>query len=142
MSAHAVAQLKDLPRIPASGPDEPAWTPIRHPLGIGAFGVNAWHGERTGDVIIDAHDEVPSPGDAANGHEELYLVVEGRARFVVDGEEIDGPAGTVLALPPHVRREAHAASDGTLIVAIGAPRGEAFTPSAWERRAIEKAGLL
>jgi hypothetical protein len=141
MSAHAVAHLTDLPRIPPSEPGDPAWTPIRHVLGLGAFGVNAWYGDHAGDPVIEPHDEIPE-GSGAGGHEELYIVLEGRARFVVDGEEIDAPAGTLLALPPHIHREANAAADGTVVVAIGAARGEAFTPSPWEGRAIEKAGLL
>jgi hypothetical protein len=39
-----------------------------------------------------------------------------------------------------VHRKAIAAADGTLVLAIGAARGEAFTPSPWERQALEKAG--
>jgi hypothetical protein len=131
----AVARLADLPRIPAGGPEDPAWTPIRHPLGVRAFGVNAWHGAAEGDLVIEDHDEVPEPGCPA-GHEELYVVIAGRARFTVDGDELDAPAGTLVAVPPNVRRAAHAAEAPTTILAVGAPRGEAFSPSAWERRAI------
>lgn len=142
MNPHvAVAALDDLPRIPAGGPEDPAWTPVRHPLGVRAFGINAWHGAAEGDVVIEDHDEVPGPDDPG-GHEELYVVYSGRARFVIDGEDLDAPAGTLVAVPPNVRRAAYAADGPATILAIGAPRGEAFTPSAWERREIEKAGLL
>jgi hypothetical protein len=141
MSRHAVARIADLPRIAPAEPGDPAWTPIRHALGIGAFGVNAWHGDAEGDPVIEAHDEIPAASDPG-GHEELYVVMTGRARFVIDGDQVDLDPGAVVALPPHVRREATALADGTTVVAIGAPRGEAFTPSAWERRAIDDAGLL
>jgi hypothetical protein len=137
--AYAVTKLSDLPRLAAEGSDDAEWTPIRQPLGIGAFGVNAWHGDE-GDVVIEAHDEIPGADCGCAGHEELYMVLEGRARFVVDGDEIDGPPGTLLALPPHLHREAFAAADGTTILAIGAPRGEAYAPAPWELRALEKAG--
>jgi len=140
MSVHAVAQLQDLPRIPAGGPDDAAWTPIRHALGIGAFGVNAWHGN-TGELVIEEHDELPGPDDDA-GHEELYLVLSGHALFAIDGEQVDAPVGTLIALPPNLRRSALALSDETTVLAVGAPRGEAFRPSAWERRAIENARLV
>ena len=32
------------------------------------------------------------------GHEEVYVVVAGRATFVLDGEEIDAPAGSLVFL--------------------------------------------
>lgn len=142
MNPHvAVARLDDLPRIAAGGSENPAWTPIRHPLGVRAFGINAWHGATEGDVVIEDHDEVPGPGDP-DGHEELYLVIGGRARFVLDGEDLEAPAGTLVAVAPNVRRGAYVAEGPTTILVVGAPRGEAFAPSAWERREIEKAGLL
>jgi len=142
MSIHAVAHLRDLPRIPAGGPDEAAWTPIRHALGIGAFGINAWHGEHPGDVVIEEHDEIPAPGDDWEGHEELYLVLAGHAQLIADDDVIDAPQGTLVALPPHIRRRAIALTEDTTILVVGAPRGEAFRPAAWERRAIQSAGLV
>ena len=66
---------------------------IRRVLGVEAFGVNAWSASAAGDRLIPDHDEVPS------GHEELYLVLEGRARFTLDGREVDAPTGTLV----HVR---------------------------------------
>jgi hypothetical protein len=140
MSDYGIARLADLPRLVPEGDDDAEWTPIRHLLGIGAFGVNAWHGARAGEVVIEAHDEIPGSDCGCAGHEELYFVVEGRALFFVDGEEVNATPGTLIAVPPHVHRKAIAAADGTLVLAIGAARGEAFTPSPWERQALEKAG--
>jgi len=139
MSEHTVAHLSDLPRLQPDGPQDARWTPIRHVLGIGAFGVNAWHGEQAGDVVIEPHDEVP--GDCCAGHEELYVVLEGRAGFDLDGERVDAPAGTLLAVAPHVHREAVALVEDTTVLAIGAPRGEAFAAAPWEQRELTKAGL-
>jgi len=141
MTIHAVAQLRDLPRIPAGGPDEASWTPIRHALGIGAFGINAWHAD-AGGLVIEEHDEIPEPGADWVAHEELYVVLAGHAQFVAGDDVIDAPQGTLIALPPHIRRRAIALADETTILAVGAPRGEAFRPSAWERRGIEKARLV
>ena len=145
MSQFAVAHLADLPRLAPEGDDDAEWTPIRYLLGIGAFGVNAWHGHRAGEVVIEAHDEIPGSDCGCAGHEELYFVVEGRALFFVDGEEVNATAGTLIAVPAHVHRKAIAAADGTLVLAIGAPRGEAYAPAPWEVKAMEKAtaaGLL
>ncbi|HEY7605065.1 MAG TPA: AraC family ligand binding domain-containing protein [Gaiellaceae bacterium] len=67
------------------------------------------------------------------GHEELYLVTRGHAKFTVGGEEIDGPEGTiVLVREPSLSRGAVACEDGTIVLTVGAAPGEAFTPQAWE----------
>jgi hypothetical protein len=131
----SVTRLQDLPRIEG----EPAWTPVRHLLGIASFGVNAWHGDAEGDLIIEEHDETGQQPEG--GHEELYVVLTGRARFVVDGAEHDAPAGTLVFAGPEQRRVAHAAEAGTTILALGAAPGEAFAPSTWERKAVAEAGV-
>jgi quercetin dioxygenase-like cupin family protein len=106
------------------------WLPLRHVLGVGAFGVNAWRGE-TGGEVIERHDE------SDYRHEELYVVLAGRARFTVAGEEIDAPAGTVVFLEdPTLERVAVAEEPGTLVLAVGAKRGEAYEVSAWEGRRL------
>ncbi len=102
------------------------WSPIRRELGIEAFGVNAWTGHETGSAIIQEHDE-------DSGHEELYVVVSGRATFTVNGEEIDAPAGTlVFVRDPKAKRSAVAVEGGTTLLAVGAKPGEAYRPLPWE----------
>ena len=116
--------------------DPPAWKPVRHSLGIGACGVNAWLGRHAGEEVIEEHDELGDDG----GQEELYFVSAGRAAFTVAGERVDAPAGTVIAVrDPALTRAAVAEEAGTVVLAIGAVRGSAFSPSAWELR--ELAGL-
>jgi len=82
------------------------WRPVRRTLGVTAFGINGYTADRAGDVLIEPHDET-SPG--AGGHEELYLVASGSARFTIGDHELDAPAGTMLLVPVGVRREAVAA---------------------------------
>lgn len=142
MTGHAVAHLSELPRLGPEGPGDAAWTPIRHVLGIGAFGVNAWHGPVAGAIVIEDHDEISGEDGCCAGHEELYVVLEGRARFEIGADPVDAPAGTLVLVPPYVRRKAVALVDDTTILAIGAARGEAFRPGPWERRELENAGLL
>jgi tetratricopeptide (TPR) repeat protein len=101
--------------------------PVRHHLGITAFGTNAWTARKAGDRIINEHDE-EEPG----GHEELYVVVSGRARFELDGESVDAPAGTLVFAQPGVKRTAFAEEPDTTLVAIGAAPGEAYEPFGWE----------
>jgi hypothetical protein len=106
------------------------WHPLRHHLGVRAFGVNAYSASTAGDRVIEPHTEV-TPG--GGGHEELYVVLNGHARFVVDDEELDAPAGTCVFLPdPAVRREAVALEDGTTVLATGADPAKPYEPSPWE----------
>ena len=65
----------------------PRWHMIRTMLGIESFGINAWRATEAGQEIIGEHDEL---GDGAGGHEELYLVLAGRATFTIDGERSRG----------------------------------------------------
>jgi tetratricopeptide (TPR) repeat protein len=108
------------------------WASIRRHFEIESFGVNAWSADAGADVIGE-HDEVT--GGAAQ-HEELYVVLSGKATFTVDGQTVDGPAGTIVFVrDPTVKRKAVADEPGTRILAVGAKRGEAFVPSPWERSA-------
>lgn len=143
MSAGFVtARLDAIEPIVFDSDDEPDWRPLRHELGIGAFGVNAWVAKAPGDRAIERHDEAPKEG-GTNGHEELYVVVSGAARFTVDGADFDAPAGTlVFVSDPDLTREAIATAPDTTVLVVGAARGVAFEPSDWEVRWLRKLGRL
>ena len=105
------------------------WIPIRRHLEIGAFGVNAWRADAGGE-LIGAHDE------QRLGHEELYVVISGRAEFTLGDQTVDAPTGAVVFVgDPAVRRGAVAREDGTTVLTVGAKPGEAFQPSVWEENA-------
>jgi tetratricopeptide (TPR) repeat protein len=122
----AVAHLDELRRFAG----EFTTVPVRIPLGISAFGVNAYEASEVGGPVIEEHDEL---GAGAGHHEELYLVLRGHARFTVAGEEVEAPAGTfVFVQDPAARRGAEAVAADTTVLVVGATRGEAFEPSPWE----------
>jgi tetratricopeptide (TPR) repeat protein len=117
---YVVARLDELER-------KGNWTPIRGSFGIEAFGVNSWTAAAAGDEVISDHNEERS------GHEELYIVLDGRATFTVAGEDIDAPAGTLVFVnEPATQRKAVANETGTSVLAIGAKAGEAYQPLGWE----------
>lgn len=121
-----IARLDELDRFE----NEPDTIPIRIPLGIAAFGVNAYAAREQGERVIEEHDEL---GTGAGGHEELYLVLSGHAGFTLDGTEHDAPAGTLVFIrDPAVRRGAVALAAGTTVLVVGGTRGVAFEPSPWE----------
>jgi Tetratricopeptide repeat len=106
------------------------WKPVRRTLGIRAFGTNAYVAD-AGELVVEEHDEVSSSG--SGGHEELYLVARGHARFTIDGEEVDAPAGTLVFLPePEAIRVATALQDGTIVMAFGGQAGLPYAVSPWE----------
>jgi mannose-6-phosphate isomerase-like protein (cupin superfamily) len=103
---------------------------LRQYFDLGAFGSNAYRGDKAGVEVIGEHDEL---GAGAGGHEELYVVVTGHATFTVDGEEIDAPAGAlVFVRDPGLKRKAVATEAGTTVLVVGGKPGEAFRPSPWE----------
>jgi tetratricopeptide (TPR) repeat protein len=121
-------RIDEIGAIPVVG-GELQWRPIRRTLGVEAFGINAYSAN-AGDLVVEEHDET---GAGAGHHEELYIVITGRATFTVDGESLDAPTGTMVFLDdPRERRAARAAEDGTTVLAIGGARGEAFQVSPWE----------
>ena len=123
-----VVHLDDLERIDATG--EGLWRPIRRALGITAFGINAYTATAAGEPVVERHDET---GTGAGVHEELYLVVQGRARFRVGDEEIEAPQGTIVFIPdPAVKREARAEEDGTTVVVVGGRPGAALPGAPYE----------
>jgi uncharacterized cupin superfamily protein len=108
------ARLEDIDR---RGSD----IPVREHLGIRAFGINAYVPGEDG-TLIGEHDE------AGSGQEELYIVLDGTATFELDGETLDAPAGTFVAVAPAARRRA--TGDAT-ILAVGATPGEAYEGIDW-----------
>jgi tetratricopeptide (TPR) repeat protein len=102
---------------------------IRQHLDVRSFGINAYTGDE-GQTVINEHDEAQA---LAAEHQELYVVLTGRATFTVAGEDLDAPAGSLVFVgEPSTRRGALAREDGTTVLAVGAPVGEAYTVGRWE----------
>jgi hypothetical protein len=124
--APRITRIDDLPAVRVAGV---TWRPVRRELDVRAFGVNAYTAD-AGALLIEEHDET---GAGAGGHEELYIVVSGHARFTIDGAEHDAPAGTLVFLPdPTSRRAAVALVDGTTAIVVGGRPGEPYSVSPWE----------
>lgn len=119
-------RLEEIEPIPVVG-GTLLWRPVRRTLDIGAFGINAYVAPSAGDDVVEEHTE------EALGHEEIYVVLSGRATFMLDGEALDAPAGTVVFVrDPKVKRHARAEEPKTSVLAVGGPREGAYEPSPWE----------
>ena len=111
----------------------PRWHMIRSVLGIESFGINSWRATEAGQEIIGEHDEL---GPGAGGHEELYLVLSGRATVTVAGERVEAPAGSLVYVrDPAAKRGAVADEAATEILVVGGRPGAPFAVSPWERSA-------
>ena len=120
---YEVVHIDELEELPINK-GEFVWRPVRRRFGITAFGTNAYTAD-AGQRVVEEHSE-------SGGHQELYVVLRGRATFTLDGEEIDAPAGTLVFAQPGTKRGAIAAEDGTAVLGVGAKPGEVFEPSPWE----------
>ena len=124
MSGYDVVDLAALESF--QGPGTLRWSPLRRPLGITAFGTNVYTATEVGQDVVEEHNE------ERLGHEEMYVVIAGRATFELDGEQIDVPAGSMVYLSdPKVKRYARAAEPNTTVLAVGGKPGQ-HEISAWE----------
>jgi len=115
-------RIDDIEGLPVLG--SLMWQPVRKPLGVTAFGINAYTAANAGDEVVEDHTELVD--------EEVYIVIRGHATFTVDGEEIDAPWGTIVFLDDlEQRRHAIATEAGTTVLAIGGRPG-VHPVSSWE----------
>jgi mannose-6-phosphate isomerase-like protein (cupin superfamily) len=121
---YEILSLAELGHFPDPRHDGPVLLPLRYTLGLRAFGANAWTAP-VGKQAVPRHME-------DSGDEELYVVVRGRATFTVDDETLDAPTGTLVHVPNGVVREAVAEEPDTIVLAVGATRGEAYAPRGWD----------
>lgn len=107
-------------------PDGFVMRPVRRQFGIRAFGVNAYTPGASGRVVEEHTEE-------SLGHEEIYLVLRGRVRFTVGGDEHELDRGQlVFVRNPSLRRGAVALTEDAAVLAVGGKPGEAFEVSGWE----------
>jgi mannose-6-phosphate isomerase-like protein (cupin superfamily) len=130
VSTYNVVKIDEIEAVPYLGGN---LIPVRYTLGLRAVGVNAWAADEGGQLV--------PPHAEDSGSEELYVVLRGRAQFMVGGETGDAPAGTVVFVPPEVERTAVAEEPGTIVLAAGGRVGEPFrgAASAWDTFAIADA---
>ena len=110
-----MGKLLHLSDVPGTVLADARWQPLNEHLGIRAFGINAVQVEPGGDADIE-HDETHS------GHQQVYVVVSGRAAFRLGDEEVEAGPGVrgrgprPGGNPPTTARW----RTGTVIICVGA----------------------
>jgi mannose-6-phosphate isomerase-like protein (cupin superfamily) len=123
-------RLDEVEAVPWRG-SELVWRPVRAALDSRVVGLSAYTASRPGQEIVEDHVETLD----GRGHEEVYVVLRGRARFVLDGEEVDASAGMLIAVGPDVKRAAVAIDADTAVLALGGPPDFVPAESEWIDRA-------
>jgi mannose-6-phosphate isomerase-like protein (cupin superfamily) len=124
LNGYEIAHVDELDAMPVNN-GLFVWRPVRRRFGISAFGTNAYSAEKAGQRVVEEHFE-------RDGHEEMYVVLRGRAMFTLGDNELDAGPGTLVFVRPGTRRGAIAAEDNTFVLAVGAKPGVVFEPSLWE----------
>ena len=100
------------------------WLLARRSLGLASFGMNL--------VEIPPGERIPEHDETDRDQEEVFVVLEGSPSLVVEGREIETPAGTFARLDPQLSRTVVNHGDDTAAVLIvSAPRGSGYEPMDW-----------
>jgi uncharacterized cupin superfamily protein len=100
------------------------WLLVRRSLGVDSFGMNL--------VEIPPGERIPEHDETERDQEEVFLVLDGSPSLVVDGREIEMPAGTFARLDPHLSRTVvnHGEALASVLI-ISAPRTSGYQPMEW-----------
>jgi quercetin dioxygenase-like cupin family protein len=100
------------------------WLLVRRSLGVDSFGMNL--------VEIAPGERIPEHDETDRDQEEVFLVLEGSPSLVVDGREIETPAGTFARLDPHLSRTVvNHSEEPAAVLIVSAPRTSGYEPMDW-----------
>ena len=100
------------------------WLLARRSLGLSAFGMNL--------VEIPPGERIPEHDETGRDQEEVFVFLEGSPSLVVDGREIEAPAGTFARLDPHLRRTVvNNGDEVAAVLIVSAPRTSGYEPLEW-----------
>lgn len=117
-----MADVHNVPPMEASFTK--GWHSLRWYFDIQGFGVNAFTRNK-GEWLTKEHDEKDT------GQQELFIIMEGKAEFTINGKKVLAPAGTIIEIEPEVKRSADALATPTTMLIIGAPAGKKYLPASW-----------
>jgi len=90
-------------------------------LGVTSWGMNILH--------LPPHwDKYPDHDHAKDGQEEVYMVIEVRAKLRAGSETFDLERGIIARVGPTQKRQIVPGPNGVTLLALGGTPGKAFAP--------------
>jgi quercetin dioxygenase-like cupin family protein len=100
------------------------WRLARKSLGAESFGFNV--------VDIEPGGQIPEHDHSGDDQEEVFIILDGQAKIVADGEQLDAPAGTYCRYAPEVKRTIRNDSDAKVrALLIGVPVDSGYQQMPW-----------
>ena len=100
------------------------WSLVRRGLGVESFGLNV--------VEIEQGYSIPEHNELERDQEEVFIVLDGDAVMVIDGEEHPAPAGTFASIEPPVSRTILNRSEAPVTaLLIGVDPAGGYEPLSW-----------
>lgn len=123
MSAITVKNIEEIE--PYSGKGAIAgirFRPARQALGVSSWGMSV--------IELDAGcSGYPEHHHASDGHEEVYVVLEGSLVLQAAGAERKLSAGDLVRVSPETTRKFVTRDEGATLLALGGTPGKPYTPS-------------
>jgi quercetin dioxygenase-like cupin family protein len=100
------------------------WRLARKTLDAGSFGFNV--------VDIEPGGQIPAHDHSGDNQEEVFIILDGQATIVADGNDHEAPAGTYCRYAPEVSRTIRNDSDGNVrALLIGVPVESGYQQMPW-----------
>lgn len=123
MSEVTVVTISEV--APYSGPDElPGlrFRPLRDAAGVSSWGMSVQE--------FEPHtDSYPEHDHASDGHEEVYLVLQGAVVLSAGGREYVLRRGQLARVPGDVERRLATRDSAATVLVVGGTPGSAYQPS-------------
>ena len=100
------------------------WQLVRRGLEVGSFGLNV--------VEIEQGYSIPEHNEVDRDQEEVFVVLDGEAVMVINGEDHPAPAGTfVRVAPPLMRTVRNDQETPVTLLIVSAPTTSGYTDMGW-----------
>jgi mannose-6-phosphate isomerase-like protein (cupin superfamily) len=100
------------------------WQLVRRGLGVESFGLNV--------VELEQGYSIPEHDETERDQEEVFVVLEGDAVMVVDGEDHPAPAGTFVRVAPRLTRTVRNDREQPVtLMIVSAPTTSGYTDMGW-----------
>jgi quercetin dioxygenase-like cupin family protein len=120
--AYTIRTVEEFEEMEGSG--GATWRLARKTLGAEAFGFNV--------VDIAPGGQIPEHDHTGDDQEEVFIILDGQATIVADGEEHEAPAGTYCRYAPEVSRTIRNNSDANVrALLIGVPVHSGYKGMPW-----------